>query len=322
LGETVAGHSSFRGVFAYPITPTRDDGAKVDEQRLRELLDELIQEGCHGIVVLGSTGAIGSFSGDERKSLAKVAARHIDGRVPLLVGTGAMTTDEAKELAVHAESIGANGLQVVPMSHWPLTAAEIYDHFKEIAAAVSIPIVVHNCPSLTGFDMKPPLLARLTEIENICYLKEGSGDQARAPVLRRLTKGAAPLFQDSETMALHGLVGGAEVWATMTPNIFPKQSVELFELAAVKKDVEGARRLFEQMFPVIEFVFEKSGIRALHTALEILGRPAGSPRRPIRMLGADDRATLKELLRACGSMVRWTEQGTPLPAMTIAGGRS
>ncbi len=318
----MAGHSSFRGVFAYPITPTRDDGAKVDEQRLRELLDELIQEGCHGIVVLGSTGAIGSFSGDERKSLAKVAARHIDGRVPLLVGTGAMTTDEAKELAVHAESIGANGLQVVPMSHWPLTAAEIYDHFKEIAAAVSIPIVVHNCPSLTGFDMKPPLLARLTEIENICYLKEGSGDQARAPVLRRLTKGAAPLFQDSETMALHGLVGGAEVWATMTPNIFPKQSVELFKLAAVKKDVDGARRLFEQMFPVIEFVFEKSGIRALHTALEILGRPAGSPRRPIRMLGADDRATLKELLRACGSMVRWTEQGTPLPAMTIAGGRS
>jgi 4-hydroxy-tetrahydrodipicolinate synthase len=318
----VAGHSSFRGVFAYPITPTRDDGAKVDERRLRELLDELIQEGCHGIVVLGSTGAIGSFSGDERKSLAKVASRHVDGRVPLLVGTGAMTDDEAKELAVHAESIGANGLQIVPMSHWPLTEAEIYEHFKEIAAAVSIPIVVHNCPSLTGIDMKPPLLARLTEIENICYLKEGSGDQARAPVLRRLTKGAVPLFQDSETMALHGLLAGAEVWATMTPNIFPKQSVELFELAAVKKDLEGARRLFEQMFPVIEFVFEKSGIRALHTALEILGRPVGLPRRPIRMLGGNDRATLNRLLRACGSMVLWTEQGTHLPAMTITGGRS
>jgi 4-hydroxy-tetrahydrodipicolinate synthase len=322
LSETVAGHSSFRGVFAYPITPTKHDGAKVDERRLCELLDEFIQEGCHGIVVLGSTGAIGSFSQDERKSLAKVAARHVDGRVPLLVGTGAMTTHEAKELAVHAESIGANGVQVVPMSHWPLTEAEIYEHFEEIAAAVSVPIIVHNCPSLTGIDMKPPLLARLTEIENVCYLKEGSGDQARAPVLRRLTNGAVPLFQDSETMALHGLLGGAEVWATMTPNIFPKQSVELFELAAVKKEVDGARRLFEQMFPVIEFVFEKSGIRALHTALEVLGRPAGLPRRPIRMLGADDRATLKELLRACGSMVRWTEQAAHLPTMNVTGGRS
>jgi 4-hydroxy-tetrahydrodipicolinate synthase len=322
LSETVAGHSSFRGVFAYPITPTKHDGAKVDERRLCELLDEFIQEGCHGIVVLGSTGAIGSFSQDERKSLAKVAARHVDGRVPLLVGTGAMTTHEAKELAVHAEAIGANGVQVVPMSHWPLTEAEIYEQFEEIAAAVSVPIIVHNCPSLTGIDMKPPLLARLTEIDNVCYLKEGSGDQARTPVLRRLTNGAVPLFQDSETTALHGLLGGAEVWATMTPNIFPKQSVELFELAAVKKEVDGARRLFEQMFPVIEFVFEKSGVRALHTALEVLGRPAGLPRRPIRMLGADDRATLKELLRACGSMVRWTEQTAHLPTMNVTGGRS
>ena len=108
----------------------------------------------------------------------------------------------------------------------------------------------------------------------------------------------------------------------MTPNIFPKQSVELFELAAVKKDVDGARRLFERMFPVIEFVFEKSGIRALHTALEILGRSAGSPRRPIRMLRADDRVALKELLRACGSMVRWTEQALHPPAMNLMGGRS
>ena len=294
----MAGSPEFRGVFAYPLTPTRDDGAQVDEKRLCELIDEFLEAGCDGIVVLGSTGAIGSFSEEERKSLAKAAAKHIDGRTPLIVGTGAMTTDETRRLSVHAESIGAAGLQVVPMSHWPLTEAEIYEHFRQVAEAVSIPIAVHNCPSLTGIDMKPALLARLTEIDNVEFLKEGSGDQARAPMLRRLTKGKVPLWQDSETMALHGLLGGAEVWATMTPNIFPRQSVELFELAGRKKDVEGARLLFEKMFPVIEFVFEKSGVRALHTALEILGRPVGAPRRPIRMLGSDDRAALEKLLRA------------------------
>ena len=294
----MARRTEFHGVFAYPLTPTRDDGAQVDEKRLCELIDEFLEAGCDGIVVLGSTGAIGSFSEEERKSLAKAAAKHIDGRTPLIVGTGAMTTDETRRLSVHAESIGAAGLQVVPMSHWPLTEAEIYEHFRQVAEAVSIPIAVHNCPSLTGIDMKPALLARLTEIENVEFLKEGSGDQARAPMLRRLTKGKVPLWQDSETMALHGLLGGAEVWATMTPNIFPRQSVELFELAGRKKDVEGARQLFEKMFPVIEFVFEKSGVRALHTALEILGRPVGAPRRPIRMLGSDDRAALEKLLRA------------------------
>ena len=295
----------FRGVFAYPLTPTKDDGASVDEARLCELIDEFIDAGARGIVVLGSTGAIGSFSEDERKSLAKTAARHMAGRIPLFVGTGALTTEETKRLSLHAQSIGAAGLQIVPMSHWPLTEAEIFEHYRQIGEAVDIPIAVHNCPSLTGIDMKPALLARLAEIRNVRFLKEGSGDQARAPMLRRLTQGKVPIWQDSETMALHGLLGGAEVWATMTPNLFPRHAVQLYELAAVKKDVDGARQLFERMFPVIEFVFEKSGIRAIHTALDIVGRSAGPPRRPVRMLGKEDRAVLERLLRSCEDLIRW-----------------
>ena len=302
-----AGDVAFRGVFAYPVTPTTEDGSGLDEGRFRELLDELIECGAHGIVVLGSTGAIGSFSREEREAVAETAARHINGRVPLMVGTGAMTTDEARRLSVHAESVGAAGLQVVPMSHWPLTEQEIYDHFSAISSAVSIPMAVHNCPSLTGIDIKPVLLARLTEIDNVRFLKEGSGDLSRVPILRRLTRNAVPIFQDSETTALQGLLGGADVWATMTPNIFPRQSVELFELAAVRKDVDGARRLFERMFPVIEFVSEHSGVRAIPAALEILGRPVGSPRRPLRaMLGAEERRLLERLLLECGEMLRWT----------------
>jgi 4-hydroxy-tetrahydrodipicolinate synthase len=302
----VAEPPQLRGVFAYPITPTTDDGAKVDERRLRELIDEFIDAGSAGIVVLGSTGAIGSFGEDERRAIAQCAAAHINGRVPLLVGTGAMTTDEAVRLSRHAESIGATGLQVVPMSHWPLSEAEIVEHYESIARAVSIPIAVHNCPSLTGIDMKPALLVRLTEIPNVAYLKEGSGDLSRVPVLRRMTSGKVPIFHDSETTALQGLLGGAEVWATMVPNLFPHQAVELFELASVAKDVDGARRLFETMFPVIEFMFEKSGVRALHAALEIIGRPAGAPRRPLRPLGAADRQALEQLLRASGHLVRWS----------------
>lgn len=298
----------FRGVFAYPLTPTTADGAKVDEGRLRELIDEFIGAGSAGIVVLGSTGAIGSFTEAERRTIAECAAKHIKGRVPLLLGTGAMTTDEAVRLSQHAESVGAAGLQVVPMSHWPLTEDEIFEHYEKIARAVSIPIAVHNCPSLTGMDMKPALLVRLTTIPNVAYLKEGSGDLSRVPVLRRMTSGKVPIFQDSETTALQGLLGGAEVWATMVPNVFPRAAVQLFELASLKKDVEGARLLFEKMFPVIEFMFDKSGVRALHAALEILGRPAGAPRRPIRPLSAADRRSLEDLLRASGELVRWGER--------------
>lgn len=299
---------SIRGVFAYPVTPTLDHGSKIDEHRFKELLDELINEGVHGIVVMGSTGALGSFSESERRSLAEIAAKHIDERVPLLVGTGAFTTEEAKRLSIHAQSVGAAGVQIVPLSHWPLTDGEIYEHFSAISAVISIPIAVHNCPPLTGIDMKPELLARLTELDNVRYLKEGSGDVARVPVLRRLTKNAVPIFQDSETTALHGLLAGADVWATMMPNVFPKQSVQLFELAAVKKDVDGARRLFEKIFPVIDFISEKSGVRAIPAALEILGRPVGVPRRPIQGLSAEEKRKLQTLLLSCETMVRWTER--------------
>lgn len=287
----------FRGVFAYPVTPTRDGGDRVDEPRLRSLIDELIREGSHGIVILGSTGAIGSFSEDERMRLARVAAEQVNRRVPLLVGTGAFTTGETIRLSVHAQSVGADGLQIVPLSHWPLKESELYEHYKEVAAAVSIPIAVHNCPSLTGMDMPPAFLARLTETPNIRYLKEGSGDQSRIPALRRLTKNAVTIFQDQEVTALQGLIAGAEVWATMMPNVVPRQCVEFFELAVVKKDVDRSRTLFEKMFPLIEFVAQRSGVRALHTAMELLGRPVGPPRRPMRMLGADDRTKLEKILR-------------------------
>src|SRR5258706_15905076 len=114
----------FRGVFAYPLTPTQDDGARVDEIRLCELIDEFIDAGARGIVVLGSTGAVGSFSEQERRSIAEAAARHVDGRVPLVVGTGAMTTEETNRLSPHAQSVGAAGLQIVPLPHWPLTEGE------------------------------------------------------------------------------------------------------------------------------------------------------------------------------------------------------
>ena len=299
-------HASFRGVFAYPVTPLKNDGDRIDERRLRSLLDEFLDAGVHGIVVGGSTGAVGSFSEEERKRLASVAAKHVDGRVPLLLGTGANTTEETVRLSRHAQSVGASGLQLVPMSHWPLTEDEIYAHFSAVSKAVSIPIAVHNCPSLTGIDMKPAMLARLTGIANVCYLKEGAGDLARVPMIRRLTRGKVPVFQDSETTALQGLLAGAEVWATMMPNVFPHACVRLHELACVEKDVDGARALFTRMFPVIELVAAKSGIRALHTALDILGRPAGPPRRPMRPLGRADRAELEKRLRACGDLVHWS----------------
>jgi len=294
----------FRGIFAFAATPTTGDGESVDEGRLRELLDYFIEQRVHGIAVFGSTGAIGSFTEEERRRLAKVAVEHVNGRLPVIVGTGALTTSEAVRLSKYAEDVGADGVIVVPITYWPLTDEEIYDHYRRIATSIKIPVCVYNNPGTTGVDMKPPLLARMAEIDNIRYVKESSGDLTRITSLARLTKNTVSVFHGHESTALEAFMAGAQGWFAGIANAIPRQCVELFELAVDKGDVLRAREHFYKMLPLCEFFVEKSLVRCSHTALELLGRPMGPPRRPLRMLAPDDRARLDAMLREIGVLDR------------------
>jgi 4-hydroxy-tetrahydrodipicolinate synthase len=286
----------FRGVYGFPVTPTRDDGETVDEERLRAHLDDLIARGVKGVAVLGSTGAIGSFSEDERRRITTTTVRHVNGRVPVIIGTGALTTREAVRLSKVAEDAGADGVLVVPITYWPLTEQEVYEHYAAIAAAISLPVVVYNNPWTTGTDIKPPTLARLAEIENIRYVKESSGDVTRVTSIARLTKGSMTVFNGWEPSAFETFMAGADGWFAGMTNVIARECVQLFDLAVEKRDVLGARELFRRMHPLCEFVAEKSHVRVAHTALDLMGRPVGPPRRPLRMLGPEDRGRLERIL--------------------------
>lgn len=286
----------FRGVFGFPVTPTKDDGETLDEDRLREHLDYLIECGVRGMAVIGSTGAIGSFTDDERRRITRIAVEHVKGRVPVIVGTGALTTAEAVRLSKYAEDTGVDGVLVVPITYWPLTDNEIYEHYRAIATAVSLPVVVYNNPWTTGTDIKPPVLARLAEIENIRYVKESSGDVTRVTAITRLTKGTMTIFNGWEPSAFETFMAGADGWFAGMTNVIPRECVELFDLAVEKRDVLGARELFRRIYPLCEFVAEKSHVRVGHTALDLMGRPVGPPRRPLRMLGPEDRNRLERIL--------------------------
>jgi len=294
--------NSFRGVFSFSVTPTRDDGAAIDEKRLREFLDFQIEEGVHGIAVFGSTGSNGSFSEEEKRQAMKVAVDHVRGRVPLIFGTGAITTAEAVRQARDAEAAGANGILVVPITYWPLTEHEVYEHYRAIAAATPLPITIYNNPWTTGVDIKPPLLARLAELDTIVAVKESSGDLTRITQIRQLTKGRMTVFAGWESVTLQAFMAGCEGWFSGMTNIMPRECVRLFELAVEKADAVGAREHFERIFPLCDFMCQKSHVRVAHTALELLGRPMGPPRRPLRMLEAADRAELERLLRDFGAL--------------------
>lgn len=293
-----------RGIIGYPVTPMKDDGKEIDENRLRRLLEFLIRGGVHALAVLGSTGSIGSFSEEERRRIAEVTVEHVKGRLPVYVGTGSMSTEEAVRLSMHAEKIGAAGVQLVAMAHWPLTDAELYGYYREVTSAISIPVIVHNVPALSGMDLKPGLLARLAEIENVQYFKEGSGDLARITRLRQMTKGRVTLCHDQDVTALQGLLAGADVWTPIVSAIMPRHCVDLFRLAVEERKLDAARDFFERIFPLIDFISQKSPVRALHTAFELMGDPVGSPRRPLRPLESSDREQLKVLMSELGLLDR------------------
>lgn len=288
----------FRGVYNFAITPTKDDGDRVDEDGLRRYIDYQIGNGVAGIAVFGSTGAIGSFTNEERISAYKVAARHINGRVPLVAGTGALTTAEAVHLSKSAEDAGADGVIVVPITYWPLTDNELYEHYKAIATAIKIPVVVYNNPWVTGIDMKPPLLVRMGEIDNIRYVKESSGNLTRITAIRTLSKGTLTVFDGWEPTTLQSFMAGSDGWFSGGSNCCAKLCVQLFDLAVEKKDVAKARELFDRMFPLMEFIASRSHVRVGHAAVELMGLPMGPPRKPLRMLGAEDRAELLRILRS------------------------
>ena len=292
-----------RGVFSFTATPTRDDGATIDLDRLRTHLDWQIENGVHGIAVLGSTGSNGSFTEKEREELIKAATKHINGRVPLMAGTGSITTDEAVRMSRFAEDVGADAVIVVPITYWPLTDGEVYEHYSRIAKAIKIPVVIYNNPGTTGVDIKPPLLARLAEIDNIVGVKESSGDLSRITQIRMLTKGKMTIFHGWEPITLQGFCAGAEGWCPGLPNVLPRECVELFDLCVEKKDLGSAQQLFDRMFPICKLMGDTGYIRVVHTALELMGRSVGPPRRPLRMLDAEHRAQLVSILQDLGVLV-------------------
>lgn len=295
--------TEFKGFFAFNVTPTDDDGESISEYRLRRYLDYQLEQGVHGFSMIGSTGGIGSFSEEERQRVIEVTVKHVNGRLPVVAGTGAMTTTEAVRLAKRAEDAGADGVFVVPITYWPLTENEIYGHFAAVASAVKLPICVYNNPWTTGTDIQPSMLARLTkDFSNVRYVKESSSDLTRISDIRRLTNDVMKVFCGWDSLALESFAAGAVGWFGGMGALSPAQCVKLYELTCVQKDLDAAREYFDQFYPLLKFLCDKSHIRVAHTGLEILGVDVGPPRKPLRMLGAQDRAELERILRDFGML--------------------
>ena len=283
-------------IFTFVPTPTKDDGETIDENALRKTLDFQIENGVSGVCLFGSTGGNGSFSDDEMRAATAIAAKHIDGRVPIIVGTGARTTAACIKLSMHAQDVGCNGVMILPVSYWPLTLDEVYDHYARVTKSISVPVCLYNNPWTTGLDMKPDFLARLAQLDNVSCVKESTGDLTRISSIRQLTKGKLTIIAGWESSSLQAFAAGATAWAPVVTNFMPAEATAFFKAAVFDMDFKKARTLWDRLYPICQFICDKSHIRVAHTGLDVLGRPVGPPRRPLRPLGVSDRDRLRDLL--------------------------
>ena len=220
------------------VTPMQDDGS-LDLPRFRSLIDWHVAEGTDGIVVVGTTGESPTVNVEEHCELIQVAVEHVAGRVPVIAGTGANSTAEAVELARFAQQAGANAhLSVVPYYNRP-TQEGLYRHFRTIAEAVELPLILYNVPGRTVADLANDTTLRLAELPNIVGLKDATGNIDRAcDLIERAPAGFALYSGDDMSSAAFLMLGGHGV-ISVTANVAPRAMHELCAAAAA----EDARRL-------------------------------------------------------------------------------
>lgn len=284
-------------VFTFIPTPTSNDGEAIDEKKLLELIDHQIENGVHGVCIFGSTGGNGSFTEDEMKKATATTAKHIAGRIALIAGTGARTTAATIALSKHAQDVGCDGVMILPVSYWPLTNEEVLRHYERVCSQIDLPICVYNNPWTTGVDMKPELLSRIAAFNNVSCIKESTGDLSRITAIRLHMRDKVTLIAGWESTSLQAFMAGARGWAPVCTNFAPRKAMAFFDAAVFKRDAARAATLWDELFPICEFICAKSHIRVAHAGLDIAGRPVGPPRSPMRMLGAEDRAQLQSILQ-------------------------
>jgi 4-hydroxy-tetrahydrodipicolinate synthase len=288
----------FSGVHLFSVTPTDAKGG-IAPEKLEAHINRAIDAGIISITVFGSTGAIGSFNEAERRTIAEAAVRYTAGRVPVIVGTGSMNTAEAIRLSQHAKDTGADAILVVPTTYWPLTEPELTAHYKAIADASGMPMVLYNNPRTTGVDMSPAFLASMCEISTVIAVKESAPDVSRIADQVRITKGRIPVLTGRDPQFLDAMMVGATGWFSGGANSAPELCVKLFNLVKSGR-IDDARKYFDSLYPLWSYATAKGGVRVAHTALEIMGQSMGAPRAPLRMLEGEERRKLEQLLADLG----------------------
>jgi 4-hydroxy-tetrahydrodipicolinate synthase len=297
----------FRGVCSSTVTPFTARG-DLDLARLPAHIDWIIAEGADAISPLGSSGEFTALEVSDRKRVLEAALAANQGRVPVVAGTHHYSTRYTIELSKHAEQAGADALLIVPPYYMAPTPGQTMEHFRRIADAVSIPVVLyHNIP-LTAIDLKTQHLVQLFEEQVIAGVKMSNPEPDRICQLLQATRGELTVYAGLDTVAFEGLCHGAHGWISGIPSIVPRVARELYQAISIDSDLPRARKIWNRLAPLMRMQFASFLERGegahwfsvMKAVLNLIGPPVGDPQPPILPLAATHRPELERIVRDLG----------------------
>jgi len=297
----------FEGIFTPVVTP-HTAGFEIDEEKFAATIEMLLGAGVSGLIIAGTTGEYYAQTNEERVHLMKLAKELIGERAPLIIGTGAIRTEDSVYFAERAVEAGADALLVSTPPYAYPTSREIALHALAVDRAANLPVMLYNYPGRMCVNMDEETLDRLGRSPNFCAIKESSGDPNRLHMLAR----DYPHIQLScgmDDQALEFFAWGARSWVCAGSNFAPEAHIALYRACATEGDFNKGRRIMSAMLPLMS-VLEQGGkfVQCIKHGLTLRGIDAGPPRKPLQPLTKDDKRQLAEVVDTMNKTIASIEQ--------------
>lgn len=283
-----------KGSFVALVTPFKN--GKIDEEALKNLIEFQIENGTNGIVPCGTTGESATLNLEEHNQLVDITIKTVNGRVPVIAGTGSNSSEEAVVLTRHAKEAGANAaLLITPYYNKP-TQEGLFQHFQKIASEVDIPLILYNVPGRTSVNMLPETTARLAEIKNIVGIKEATGDLQQISKTIKLCKESFSVISGDDINTLPIMAAGGKGVISVSANIVPGKIAALCK-ACLDENYSKAREFHYDLFNLNEIMFIETNPVPVKTSLYLMGKVRNEFRLPLTPLNDSNLVKLKNLLK-------------------------
>ena len=289
----------FTGAGVAIVTPFKDNG-EVDYERFAEMVEYQIENGTDAIIVCGTTGESSTLTHEEHLDVIRYCVEKVNGRIPVIAGTGSNCTDTAIYLSTEAEKYGVDGLLLVTPYYNKATQKGLYQHFKAVADSVKIPVILYNVPSRTGCNIAPETVVKLcTEVENIVGVKEASGNLSQIVKLMSLADGKVDLYSGNDDQITPLLALGGKGVISVLSNVAPRQTHEICA-KFFAGDVSGSCAEQLRAIPLCNALFCEVNPIPVKKALNLQGRGAGILRMPHCEMEEENAVKLEKAMKDYG----------------------